>query len=425
MTQANLLTRTRVTYVGLESTFGSVPSTTFPNVMTKGVFKHDTIEIDPQVEMLEVGDERLRREDAIQPVHGLQIATKISGLAQYLKVTPSANQLTSSGATGSLTPRVMLKAAFGAEHAAVGTTVNDAAATATSFIVTSASTLKKGDWIAVTISGQPEVTKITNIASTTVTVSPALSAGPADGAVVRNLYNYCPAESHTTSMTIYRGWRDLAASDVTCEYIFNGVYGDIAFKFPGFGQLATMEFSGTAASFTGPAASGSIDTATTVVDEMGAAIVWKPSIYLATSVDRTTRLVCESAEFGHANAWQMVRDGGAASTVNSVVNTGGRPGASTAKIVVRYDNAHDVAFDADTAYQMILVLQAGTGSTASFWIFELPNCKLVSKPKLTNLGDRVHMELNLRGYQDSSVTVASETGDDLSRCLATARVAFG
>lgn len=424
MAQSNILTRTRVTYVGEESAFGTAPSGSFPNAMTKMVALHSNIDIDPQEEMLDVADERIYREDAIHPVHGLKIATKVSGLGQYLKVVPSGNQLTSGGAVGSLTPRLLLRAGLGAEFALTGTTVDDGAATSTGFGVTATTNLRKGTWIAVTVAGQPEVTKITDISGGNITISPALSAGPADGAVIRNLYNYAPAESHTTSLTLYRGWRDLAANDATCEYVLNGLYGDVAFK-TALGQLATMEFSGTAASFTGPAASGSIDTATPVVDEMGAAIVWKPSVYLATSVDRATRLVCESVEFAHANAWQMVRDGGAASTVSSVVNTGGRPRASTAKIVARYDNAQDVAFNADTAYQLVVVLQAGTGSTASFWVFELPLCKLISKPKLTSVGDRLHVELNLGGLQDTSVTLASETGTALDFVHASARVAFG
>ena len=424
MSQSNILTRTRVTYLGEESTFGTAPSGSFPNAMTKGVFTHDAIQIEPSEEMIEVGDERIYREDAIHPVHGLKIATKVSGLGQYLKVVPSGNLLTSGGAAGSLTPRLLLRAGLGAEYALTGTTINDASATSTGFIVTSATNMRKGTWIAVTIAGQPEVTKITNISSSTLTVSPALSASPANGAVVRNLYNYAPANNHTTSLTMYRGWRDLAASDVTCEYILNGLYGDLAFK-TALGQLAMMEFSGTAATFTGPAASGSIDTATVVTDEMGAPIVWKPSVYLAASVDRATRLVCESVEFAHANAWQQVRDGGAASTVSSVVNTGGRPRASTAKIVARYDQAQDTAFAADTALQLVVVLQAGTGSTTSFWVFELPVCKHIAKPKLASVGDRLHMELMLGGLQDTSVTIASETGTALDFCLASCRVAFG
>lgn len=425
MTQANLLSRTRVTYLGEESTFGSAPAGSFPNAMTKGVFLHDAINIEPTEEMLEVADERIYREDAIHPVHGLKIATKVTGLAQYLKMVPSGNLLTSGGSAGSLTPRLLLRAGFGAEYALTGTTINDAGASSTSFAVTSATNMRKGTWIAVTISGQPEVTKITNISSSTLTVSPALSAAPANGAVVRNLYNYCPANNHTTSLTMYRGWRDLAASDVTCEYILNGLYGDLTFKMPAFGQLPTMELNGTAVTFTGPAASGSIDTNTVVSDEMGAPIVWKPSIYLATSVDRATRLTCESVEFSHANAWQMVRDGGASSTVASVVNTGGRPRASTAKIVLRYDQAQDTAFNADTAYQLVIVLQGGTGSTSSFWIFELPLCKLIAKPKLVNMGDRLHVELNLGGLMDTSVTLASETGTALDFVTSTCRVAFG
>jgi hypothetical protein len=158
---------------------------------------------------------------------------------------------------------------------------------------------------------------------------------------------------------------------------------------------------------------------------MGPAFAWAPSVYLATSVNRATRLVCEGATIEYANDWQLVRDPGATQTVSAVVATGGRPVAVKASIKLRFDSAYKVAFDADTAYQMVIVQRIGTGTDASFWIWELPVAQLVAQPKLADMGSRLHMELSLEGIQDTAVTLAGESGPALDFILAPFRVAFG
>jgi hypothetical protein len=74
---------------------------------------------------------------------------------------------------------------------------------------------------------------------------------------------------------------------------------------------------------------------------------------------------------------------------------------------------------------MVLVQKIGTGLTASFWIWELPVAQLVAQPKLTDMGSRLHMELALEGIEDTSVTIAGETGGGLDFIKACFRVAFG
>jgi hypothetical protein len=101
--------------------------------------------------------------------------------------------------------------------------------------------------------------------------------------------------------------------------------------------------------------------------------------------------------------------------------------AVKASIKLRFDSDYPSDFTQDTAYQMILVQKVGTGVTASFWIWELPVARLVAQPKLTVIGDRLHMELMLESVQDTNVTLGSpaETGTDLDFILAPFRVAFG
>ncbi len=421
MSQSDVLVRERATRIGFESNFGTTPAGSFPNAMTRVFPLGDDLILEGLAEeMLPVGDERVRRLDAIHPVHGLKIASKIGALKCLLKATPSANQLTASGTPIESGAYLMLGHALGGVRADLGSTVASAAS-ATGFTVQSGdgANFTKGCFIAVTIAGEPEWTQITNVSTDTLTVSPALSTTPSTSAVVRNLYNFVPAESHSSSLTLQQAF----VGDSTAQVTANGCYGDISFEMPEFGKLPSMSLSLTATNFTGPSSQGlGVATAS---DPEGAAFMWAPKVYLATSVDRATWLVCEGAGVEFANGWEVVRDPGATQTVHSVVNAGGRPTAVKANIKLRFDSAYPTAFEADTAYRMVIVQKIGTGATASFWIWSLPAARIVAQPKLTKIGSRLHMELVLEGTPSALITDAGETGGAADFVHSPLHIAFG
>lgn len=416
MAQSNLITRERRVLIGAEGTFQTLPS------MHEAVFSHDEIIVDGLgVEMLDNMDARVRREDAIVPVAGLQRARDIKLPKMLLKATKAAAQLTPTGGTVTeLSPRILLRSAFGTEHAALGTTVATGSST-TAFDVASASTLEKGDLI--TVAG--EWTMITNISGSTVTVSPALSTTPSTSDVVKNLYNFCPAESHTNTIAVQVAF----VGDATQQYTALGCYGNVSFEMPEFGKLPSMTWAGKVTSFAGPT-DQSIAT-TSVTDDMGAPMIWTPSVYIvptASGVTRSSRTVVESIAFTHEDKWEEVRDGGATQTVAGVVNTGGRASAGKVTWRQRYDNTVDATYFAGgvpVELMVVAVLQTGTGSSASFWIWQQPRVVMTAKPKIVKVGERTYMDCEAMALQDSTVTRASETGADLDRILATTRVAFG
>lgn len=420
MAQNNIIRREQSVRVGLESAFGVTPSGTFPNAMTR-IITTDEIKGDGATrEMLDSSDIRARRMDAIQPIQGLEIGSKVM-LKAYLKATPSASQLTSSAAPGSLTPRVLLTHALGTEHAAAGSTVATGTS-ATQFDVASGhgSRFKKGTLIAVEISSAMEWALVTNISTDTLTVSPALSGTPSTSAIVRNLYNYAPAESHSNSLTVQAAYVGDSAAQVT----FNGCHGGIAFDFGEFGKLTTMSLDLTAASNT----LGAQSIPTTVVsDEMGSAFALTPQVYVAaaSAPTRGTTLTCEKFSMELPSDWKMVRDPSATQTVAAVVNAGGRPRVAKLNVSVRFDSDYWTAFDAETRYSIAIVQRIGSGTTASFWIWQMNNAKLTAQPKLVDIGDRLHMDLEFSPIQDDAVTVGGSTGTDLDHIYAPYRVAFG
>jgi hypothetical protein len=423
MAQSNIITRERATFIGQEAAFGTTPAGSYPNAMTRVFPLGDGLILEGLAEeMLAVGDERVRRLDAIHPVHGLRIASKVGALKMLLKSTPVGSQLVDGATIAALTPSLVLNHALGPAMANEGDFISGTSSSTTVINVVDGTKFRKGTFIAVEVAGQMEFAKITNISTNALTIAPALSAAPATGGeIVRNLYNFAPADSHTNSLTIQQAF----VGDLDAEYTANGCYGDVSFDLPEFGKLPSMSLALTATNFIGPSAQSPL-AAVSASDEMGPAFAWAPSVYLATSVDRATRLVCEGATIEFANDWQMVRDPSATQTVAAVVNTGGRPVAVKASIKLRFDSQYKTGFDADTSYQMIIVQRIGTGTTASFWIWELPVARLVAQPKLADMGSRLHMELALEGIQDTTVTLGGTTDpSEIDYIKAPFRVAFG
>lgn len=445
MSQRNILQRERATYVGEEigaaaaETFGVAPTAaladgSFPTpFMTRCFPLGDNLIVgDLAEEMLPVMDEKVRRMDASHPVHGLKIASKVGGLKCLLKATPSTGQLTDAvvfGANTSLTPRLLLRHAFGTEQAAVGTTISGVGSTTTVLTVTDGSDIKKGSFIAVQTGAAPhplmEWAKVVDVnlmvTPDEVTVYPALSAAPTtNGWIVRNLYNYAPAETNSKSLCIQQKF--VGGSGEETSHTYNGCYGDLSFDLPEPGKLPSMTLSMTATSYTLG------DTLTTDVgtDEMGAAAHWAPSIYLAPTISRIAPLVNEGCTIEMKDTVELVRDPSATQTVSSIVRTGGNPAAVKLGVKLRFDSDYDASFTADTAYECFIVQKIGTGLTASFWIFHVPVAKLVAPPKRVNVGSRLHMELSFAGYQDDiALGAPPETGADLDFIRSPLTVAFG
>lgn len=422
MSQVTLITREQSVRIGEETSFGVTPSGSFPSAMTRFIASEPVIADGAAREMLDVGDIRVRRLDSIQPVQGLELPSKIT-FSQYLKATKSAAQLTSSGSAASLTPRLLLRHGMGQEFAQHGSVVAVGAST-TSFDVTAThgARFRVGTLIAVEVAGQMEWALVTAISTDTLTVSPALSGTPSTSAIVRNLYNYAMAESHANSLTVQVAYVGEAAA----QYTFNGVHGSLKWNYgTEWGKLITQTLDGSAVSYVGPV-DQSIPT-TTVADEMGAAFAFKPQVYLGSGgITRGTTLVCEKIAIEVPNQWEMVRDPSVASTVAAVVDTAGRPRGVKAMLTLRFDGDYGTGFDNETTYTLAVVQPIGSGTTMSFWVWYAPDCKLVGQPKITKVGERTYMDLELNILQDDGIAASGgESAAELDFLYSPLRVAFG
>lgn len=421
MAQQDVVTRKRATWLAEESTFGATPASTFPNAPTRIFPSGEKFILGGLTrEALQVDDERTRRTAAIAPVLGLQSGSKLDPIEMLLKAVPTANQLDAGSSLASLTPRLVLRHALGSEYAAAGTTC-DTGSTTTSIVLQTGdgADFRKGTFVLIEVAGEMEWAKITNIATDTLTVSPALSGAPASGAVVRQMYNYAPGDSHVKSLCVQQAYAD----STTAQWTANGCVGDVSFAFPDFGKLAAMALSLQVTSYTGP--SDQSLTVAAAADEMSAPFLFKPQVYLAASVARNAPLKCEGVGFETKNDWQPVMDPNAAQAISHYVNVGGRPAQMKGMLKTRFDQAVHAVYEARTPLQFVVVNKTGTGLTASFWIFELPAAVLNENLKPEELRKLLYQGLMFEGTPDTSITDAGETGLAADFIHAVGRIAFG
>jgi hypothetical protein len=122
-----------------------------------------------------------------------------------------------------------IKAGFGANHVlSLATTINDVSPSATEFDLTSVTGLVVGDLLVVTLTSGREVTRITAIAGSTVTVD-ALSAAPANGAAVVSGITYKLANNITESLAIYKYYNAGGFK----QAVFGSVVDQLQFQFDG------------------------------------------------------------------------------------------------------------------------------------------------------------------------------------------------
>mgnify|MGYP006278923863 CR=1 FL=1 len=436
MSQSNVLTRELVTLVGLESTFANVPAGSFPNAMTTLVVMNDDLP-KPKTEILPNQDLRTRRFDILQPVHGLTMDSEPPALSCYLKATPSAQQLVASASPTGMAVQIPLIAAFGTIVQAAGSTVTAAGSSGTTVQVQvgDINNFIKGTVILVQTSVGMEwaVVEAISVGSHTLTVSPKFQGTHTDGNQVRNLYNCIPTEGHTKTLSIQRAH----TGDTAAQWTFYGCRMDVAFTLPEPGKLPFVTFTGKAASYVG-FASQSITIPATITDDMNAPAIFAPQVYVYTHSAGVAgprsglKLVAESYTVTFKNNWEMVRDGGAvdgagnATTIASVVNTGGKQGSVQATLKLRWDSSWHSTFTGQTDQQLVIVQQIGTGTAATFWIFQMPVAQIIAETEPTKVGDRVYQTLTFEGRQDNTITPAGgETTTQLDAIYAPLRVAFG
>jgi hypothetical protein len=412
MSATQFIQRQRVTTVGEESSFGVTPAGSFPNAMTAIATTHDTVDVDSlSVEVLDVMDERIRRNATQQPQLGLQIGSKVT-FGGLIKWVPTGSLVTGSSIP-SLSHRLLYRHHFGAEGCSYGTTSSGTTIAGATTITGQAgwgAHVVVGSWLAIVTSSGLEVRKVISVSTDTVTLHAGLIGSTSNAAVIRGLFTYSPADSHTSTLT----WQRAFVGDSNAQYTISGCAGSLKFTLP-IGKLATWGADFMATSFVGPSAQ-SLSTAAQT-DDMDVAVLTKGTLYLSSASGVSfsgTAYSWQSAEIVHTNAWEQIRDGGATQTVAGYRDKGGRPRAAQLKLRLFYDATASTGLEAlwtgQAGVNATLVLTYGSGATARVWAVEFPNAVLVAKPKpVKGEGELLYMEVEFNALEDVTVGAVSAT----------------
>ena len=231
---------------------------------------HDEIAVEPTNAMLDVLDERVRRDEAIDPVVGLELETPVR-MSFNLKGIPSAARLDAGATPQAMAQRILYVHHFGVEFADEGGAIDTGASTTSLPLGTGqGANFTRGTWVKVLVSGSGSARWLRPSAPTRSPWRPPSPGAPADGAVVRQMYNYTRRASHSHTFTLQRAYAGSTVAQMTA----NGCHGRLSWTLPEYGELPSCAFEGTAIQWTGPS-SQSISVAR-VDDTMGAPGVWRP-----------------------------------------------------------------------------------------------------------------------------------------------------
>jgi len=404
------IARNRRTEIAVETAFGTAPSGSWPEAFDALQLLHGDLVVDGlEQEVLEVLDQHIRRQGSYDGVLGLKKPSRWKA-EMYLKALPAASQLTASGSAAQLSHRIVYKHMFGAEATVAAGSTTQSGSTTTSLVVGTGHGTRfvRGTWILVEVAGEMEPAFVAAISTDTLTIEPALSATPTTDGVVRNAYNYASANAKSQSLALRHSFTS------ALQFQLLGACFSGKFTFPEFGKLLTLSLDGMCVDWTAP---GSLSYSTSVVtDDMGS-----PVPYLRTTLllgDRSTLSrssdLCpfKGLEIDLAQNNEMIEDGTASSqTVRGYVDTAGRTYPVTGMLRSSIDLAHYTTLSARTAQRLVQWVKYGTGTTASFLLWDVPRLFATKAPKPTKIGERLGVDFAWHALPDAGVSGGSSDHD--------------
>lgn len=362
-------------------------------------------------EMLAVDTDSPLRTDNPASIAGKTIAEWQATI--HMRGVPSAQRLVAAATPAELSHDILLEHGFGRRTAVVGTTVTGAGSTTTTVDCVSVTGVKVGMMILV----GPYLRRVTGIASTTLTVAPALPGAPAAAVVVRGTRTFVLADARNKHLSIEQRMVDLASGTHTEERVL-GAFGTMAFNLPAIGQLPTIAFKGQAISYSGPATLSSPSWslgADPADDDMGDPLPWYPKVYLDGSA-----YTIEPGSFKITVAQNATQVGNSAnrSGIGSFLDTSGRDNgiAVSGEMMIAIDHSEATSiFDGGTLRHLLVQCDPdddlSTVTTGA--AFECPRIQLTERPVRVDIGGgRAGYKLVWKALRDTLTPASATTAED-------------
>ena len=393
MAQINRRSKDAATYVGFETSFASTPATMVRAFPVEGTFEADIMQTE-----LENLEETVDLYDVEPTVRGLKGGTVKADF--YLRV-PSA-QLVSGQSSQTHYLNEVLRSGLGFRLVSQGSLV---AGTPTQTVVdvttAQGSRFSRGAWIGVEVDGEIEPAKVIERSTDTLTLFPELSAAPTAGARVVNSYTYLPSVNAATSLHIQHAVNGDSSEGL--QWAMSGSAVSLTFDIKR-NELAKLKMEAEVADWQGPSFLG-FSTAS-ASDPMTTPFAVRDAVTLFQPITTNTRTsyCLISAEIKLNGGLEHVECLGATEGKTAVFRKSQRQFVE-ATLKFRFDNTMDTVYwQTQELMSCILMIPKGSGTTKRWIVLEIPTCRIVGKPKLSDENGMQYMEVSVHGTRDETVT---------------------
>lgn len=393
MAQTNLRSIDAVTFLGVESSYATLPS------MSRATPIADSVEMTLERDELENDSESIYLYDKQTTVQGFKRASVRFGY--YAKALSS--RLTTSTLSVPILYNV-LRALLGgmspASGANVGAVAASPAGTATAVDLVSATNINAGEFITGITGGVTEIGRVLSKSSNTLTMMPGFSGVLTSASAVGSCITLFPDESNTLTFAMQHG--KVGYSSEQMQVL--GLTGGFQIRITN-GQLIRLDFDCTGADWS----DGALSLTTTAgTDSMGAPFLAANQRVLlqAAATAAPTQFVLEEATIEINGGMTHIPAHGGTNGFVGAMRTGQRL-AATIRVKIRADVDWMTNWSAQSLYQFFYAATSGSGTSRQHFAFHAPRCQIVGKPARTKLADgRVGYELTLHPQIDTSLSTA-------------------
>lgn len=386
MAQSNIRSGDAATYVGVESTYGTLPTVRRLTPIM------GTVVPGPQQADLDVMDESIYLHDRKTTARGLTDGSTIPFELYARRLSPA---LTSGTLDAPAQYRDVVRALLGgmspAQGGNVGATLTGSPGTTTSLNVVSAANLAVGQWITVETANGPEPARIDGISGTTIALKPGLSTAPSSGGAVAHCITHFLTDSNSLSLSVQHA----KAGSADEQYQFVGCTGDMTIT-AARNELVRIACALRAAYWTRGALSISAavggDTVGAPFSPLNDGVFLLQPVATATRTNYNVEQISVAANTGMTHIPSLVGSVGGTLGVMRVAERN----AVTMQVTLPMDPDQITNWSGQTALQAWLQIPAGSGASRQWLIVGLPKCFVLGVPQPVASSDgRVQYQITL------------------------------
>jgi hypothetical protein len=393
MAQINQRSKDAATYIGRETTFAAEPITMVRAFPVEGSFVAELEQT--ELENLEESVDLYDNKATVRGLKGgsvkMDFYARVPAAILADTVAPVPHYL-----------GTLLDTALGASASDEGAVMDAATAPATFDVLAGQGVrFEQGQWVGVEVAGTIEPARVSTIAVDNLLVYPLFSASPTAGGVVHNSYTYAPEPDHTSTLHIQHA--KSATFGTGLQWSISGSTANISFDIKR-NDLAKISLEGQAGSWHGPGNFGFVTSSAS--DSMSAPFAVRDAITLFQPNATTSRT-------SYCLISADVKINGGMEHVECLGNIEGKSGAfrkgqrifAEATLKFRFDQDIDATnWTNQTLMSCIVMIPKGAGLTKRWFILDMPSCRIVGKPKLSDENGMLYMEATVVATMDKVTT---------------------